>query len=312
MDNDIHSKWEPLRPRTSRQLFEETLVLASKYFNFVSIDEAQAMLRGQIPLKRNSCVITFDDGQLNNVKLALPILRKYKIPVVLYLTTAGLERPKPFWFDRLDYAIQQSGIHGQIIEVGSTRIVVDQSSRENMASSLAQLTKSLKEEYISDTSFQHAVEEVIRKLEMASGKSLIDVYDGDLWSSLMSKQDVLDCMQEDDVTIGSHTINHVRLSLADDDELVKEVTESKKILEGLMERPCYHFCYPNGDWDSKSMRAVEEAGYTTAVTTDPGCNQVGDNLFNLKRYSFPETGTPIRALFSIFGLLHFVSTVRYG
>jgi peptidoglycan/xylan/chitin deacetylase (PgdA/CDA1 family) len=312
MDTDIQSKWNPLRQRTSRQLFEETLVLAGKYFNFVSLDEAQAMLQGQIPLKRNSCVITFDDGQLNNVKLALPILRKYKIPVVLYLTTAGLDRPKPFWFDRLDYVIQQPGLHGQIIEVGNRKIMVDQSSREGMASSLAQLTKSLKEEYISDISFQNAVEDVFTKLEKASGKSLVDVFDGDLWSSLMSEQDVLDCMEENNVTIGSHTINHVRLPLADGDELVTEVTESKKILERLMQSPCYHFCYPNGDWDSKSIRAVEEAGYVTAVTTDPGCNQVGDNLFRLKRYSFPETGTPIRALFSIAGLLHFVSTVRYG
>ena len=239
------------------------------------------------------------------------ILEKYKIPVVLYPTTGMLDKPVPYWFDRLDYAIQQPGLDGQQINVGHVEITIDQSSKEQLALSLSQLTKCLKDEDQSDTSFQSTVGEIIDYLEKMSGRSLVDVFEGDLWSSVMSRQDIKDCDEMDGVTVGSHTINHVRLSLAEDEVLAREVMESKSTLEDLMAGPCQHFCYPNGDWNDNSSHVVESAGYLTAVTTDPGCNEVGENLFTLKRYSFPETGTPLNALFSITGILHYISTVRY-
>jgi peptidoglycan/xylan/chitin deacetylase (PgdA/CDA1 family) len=310
MDRGIPSVWEPLRPRTSRQLFDETLSLAVKYFNFVSIDEAVDMLKGVAPIKKNSCVITFDDGQLNNVQLALPILRKYRIPVVFYPTTGVLERRVPYWFDRLDYAIQQPGLDGLKLNIGTAEVKIDQSSRERMACSLSKLIKSLKSKVQSDARFQAEVLELSSYLEQVSGKGLRDVKEVDLWSSAMSKQEIVDCAGMADVTLGSHTVNHVRLPFADEEERDRELRDSKSTLERLTGKPCLHFCYPNGDWNDSSAIAVEAAGYVTAVTTDTGCNEVGDNLYTLKRYSFPGQGTPLKALFAITGMLHFFSEIR--
>ena len=310
MDREVESEWEPLRPRTSRKLFDETLHLATKYFNFVSLDEATSMLKGVIPAKKNPCVVTFDDGQLNNLRVALPILNKYNIPVVFYPTTGSLDENAFYWFDRLDYAIQQSGLNGTKIDVNNTQITIDQSSRKYLAQSLAKLIKALKGHDQSDAAFQSQVDEICTRLEGLSGKSIKDIGEGDLWSSLMTSQDIRECAAMDDVTIGSHTVNHVRLSIADQDEQVKELTESKQVLDHLIGQTCTHFCYPNGDWDEVSALAVRDAGYETAVTTDPGCNAVGDDLYSLKRYSFPVKGTPLQAIFSITGFSHFVSNFR--
>jgi peptidoglycan/xylan/chitin deacetylase (PgdA/CDA1 family) len=307
MDTEIESAWEPLRARTSRRLFEETLNLAVRYFNFISIDEAVDMLTGAIPVKRNSCVVTFDDGQLNNIQVALPILRKYNIPVVFYPTTGCLQKDVAYWFDRLDYAIQQPGLDGITLSVGQVKIKIDQSSRKSMADSLSALTKTLKSKDQSDAQFQSEIDEICTYLEQMSGRSIDDVLSGDPWSSLMSSQDIRDCSRMDDVTIGSHTVNHVRIPFTEDEALARELEDSKRVLEGLTGRPCLHFCYPNGDWDERSALAVEVAGYVTAVTTDVGPNVVGDNLYTLKRYSFPLVGTPIKALFSIAGIMDFIS-----
>jgi peptidoglycan/xylan/chitin deacetylase (PgdA/CDA1 family) len=313
MDTGVACNWEPLRPRTSRRLFDETLGLAVKYFNFISIDEALDMLKGTIPVKSNSCVVTFDDGQLNNLVVALPILRKYEIPVVFYPTTGILQRSVPYWFDRLDFAIQQPGLDGMKIPVGEAEITIDQSSRASMAKSLSRLIRSLKKRDLSDAEFQAEVDEISTFLENTSGCSIASVADGDLWSSRFSKEDIIDCAGMIDVTLGSHTINHVRLPFVDsDDELANELTGSKTTLEELTQGPCLHFCYPNGDWDQRSARAVRDAGYQTAVTTDEGCNAVGDDLSTLKRLSFPVGGEPIKGLFSIMGFFHFVSNLRSG
>jgi peptidoglycan/xylan/chitin deacetylase (PgdA/CDA1 family) len=307
MDTGVAAEWEPLRPRTSRELFDDTLNLAVRYFNFISIDEAVDMLKGTSPVKSNSCVVTIDDGQLNNLQLALPILRKYNIPVVFYPTTGALEQTTPYWFDRLDYAIQQAGLDGLKINVGGIEVGIDQSSRKSMALSLSKLIKSLKSKDQTEESFQSQINQISSYLENVSGKSIDDIGSGDLWSSTMSKQEIVACAEMDDVTLGSHTVNHVRLPFVDEDGMKRELKDSKLTLEGLMKRSCLHFCYPNGDWDARSAHAVQDAGYVSAVTTDVGCNAVGDNLYQLKRYSFPVKGTPIKALFSIAGIMHFFS-----
>jgi peptidoglycan/xylan/chitin deacetylase (PgdA/CDA1 family) len=310
MDEEIESAWLPLRPRTSRKLFDETLRLAQKYFNFISIDEAIEMLRGGRLLKKNCCVVTFDDGQLNNLILGLPILQKYDIPVVFYVTTGTIDNPRPYWFDRLDYAIQQPGLDGLDIKIGHTEIIIDQSSRKHLANCLSMLTRNLKTKTQSDADFQREVGNISAYLEKKSGKSLDNVAQPDLWSSVMTEDDIRKCARINDVTVGSHTVNHVRLPFAEQDALVFELTESKRTIEKLIDRPCYHFCYPNGDWDTRSASAVQDAGYLSAVSTDPGCNGVENDLFSLHRYSFPPQGTPIKALFAISGFLHFISKLR--
>jgi len=43
------------------------------------------------------------------------------------------------------------------------------------------------------------------------------------------------------------------------------------------------FCYPNGDFDTRSIVAATDAGYHNAVTTLWGKNQAGADSFALKR-----------------------------
>jgi peptidoglycan/xylan/chitin deacetylase (PgdA/CDA1 family) len=304
MDTGIESEWEPLRPRTSRELFDRTLGMAVKYFNFVSLDEAVSMLAGVMPIKSNSCVITFDDGQLNNLQIAHPIFRKYHIPTVFYPTTGFLDKVYHYWFDRLDYAIQQPGLNGTKITIGSSSITIDQSSRKLLSRSLSTLTKTLKSKSQTDAQFQKEVEEIIQVMEEKSGRSIRDLGREDLWSSLMDEKALLQCVEMSDVTIGSHTVNHVRLPYTDDEELSFELRESKSKLENLLGKPCLHFCYPNGDFNDRTAAAVEKAGYASAVTTETGYNMVGDNLYTLKRYAFPVMGSPLKALFFIMGVMH--------
>ena len=54
---------------------------------------------------RNKYIITFDDGFYNNYKYALPILKKYNVPHIIYLTTNYVDKNLISWIDRIDIAI---------------------------------------------------------------------------------------------------------------------------------------------------------------------------------------------------------------
>jgi peptidoglycan/xylan/chitin deacetylase (PgdA/CDA1 family) len=64
--------------------------------------------------------------------------------------------------------------------------------------------------------------------------------------------------------IGSHTRSHPRLPSLDDHELESELSESRKLLEERLGRPCPGLAYPYGDQDDRVVAAADRAGYTAA------------------------------------------------
>lgn len=98
-------------------------------------------------------------------------------------------------------------------------------------------------------------------------------------------------MQENGMEIGSHTVNHVRLTEADDACLMQELVDSKNALEAILGKPVGSFAYPYGAWDDRCAGAVEKAGYAAACTTRTGW-ALRDNLpYQLRRLTVFNTDT---------------------
>jgi len=90
-------------------------------------------------------------------------------------------------------------------------------------------------------------------------------------------------MARNDITFGSHTLNHPHLPELTTAEITKEITDSKILLEKNLKQPVDYFCYPYGDFNKDITQAVEAAGYKAAVTVRPGDNDEKTNPFTLKR-----------------------------
>jgi len=62
---------------------------------------------------------------------------------------------------------------------------------------------------------------------------------------------------------------------------------SKHRLEEVLERKVEHFCYPNGLLNENVQKAVKDAGYKSATTTNYGFNTRQRNRFLLARIDAP-------------------------
>ena len=62
--------------------------------------------------------------------------------------------------------------------------------------------------------------------------------------------------------IGSHTCSHPRLTTVDDEQLARELRESKEALGP----DCRSIAYPYGDVDARVIEAARDAGYETAAS----------------------------------------------
>ena len=83
--------------------------------------------------------------------------------------------------------------------------------------------------------------------------------------------------------IGSHSLTHAFLSNLSDEELRREIFESKKRLEELTGRAVEHFSCPGGRWNERVARTVREAGYVSMATSEVRLNKSATNKFRLAR-----------------------------
>jgi len=69
------------------------------------------------------------------------------------------------------------------------------------------------------------------------------------------------------ITIAAHSVTHPRdLRELPEDQLQKEVKESKRILEEQLGIPIRYFTYPEGKYDKRVADIVRQAGYQAALT----------------------------------------------
>jgi hypothetical protein len=62
--------------------------------------------------------------------------------------------------------------------------------------------------------------------------------------------------------IGSHTINHVFLDGASNEQARHEIFNSKAWMEDLLGRPCPMFCPPGGKFSGRDIDLIRQAGYS--------------------------------------------------
>lgn len=81
----------------------------------------------------------------------------------------------------------------------------------------------------------------------------------------------------------AHTLTHPHLRTLPPDEALKEISDSKTILETRLGKPIVAFAYPFGEYDAAVIQMVKQAGFLSAVTLASGYHQKADELFTLHR-----------------------------
>ena len=85
------------------------------------------------------------------------------------------------------------------------------------------------------------------------------------------------------ITIGSHTIDHPKLTSLPLDQERTEIFEGKAQLERQLGHPVSDFAYPYGIFDATTISLVKQAGFTTAVTTQTTTFENLGNLYTMGR-----------------------------
>lgn len=103
-------------------------------------------------------------------------------------------------------------------------------------------------------------------------------------------------------TAGSHSVFHPMLNRCEDEVILNECIESRRITEALTGSPVLHFAYPGGAWDNRIKELVRRSGYRTARTTDPGWVTATTDPLALPNFGISDDAGVSKAIVQASGL----------
>lgn len=278
--------------------FARHLSSLAQYFEIIPLDSIitgniQALGDGGKP----RCAITFDDGWLDFLLHAFPLLQQFNAPATVFLPTNFIGTDRKFWTDTVaellfeESKLQRSVTASADIDKLRSNIVfqhLSQTDASSMEGRLYQIINGLK---------RHRAEDIYLALDELSplGASIASSP-----RVFLNWEEVRSLKNSGLVTFGSHTEDHNILTTLHMDEVRRELSRSKKRLAEENATPLggpLFFCYPNGNANNEMAALVQDAGYAGAVTTKEGWNACDANRFLLNRIGLHDDMSSSQAMF---------------
>ena len=250
-----------------------------RHYQPVSMATVSQWLHAGGSLPPYALAVTVDDGYGDFQEAGYPVFAEYGIPVTVFLVTDFIDRKSWLWFDRVVYAFRHAKVSEASVEMPDGNVLrfklESAVSRRAAGQHLADLAVAL-----SPADRRELVGELPRLLKTEMPEQAPAEFRPLSW-------DAIRLLAASGVEFGAHTKTHPILSaLTDPEELREEISGSKARIESELDRPVLHFCYPNGKMRDIGLAAAETvraAGMRTAVTAEPGLNQVHQDAFLLRR-----------------------------
>ena len=280
-----------------RATFARHLEILTRDFKVLTFDEFADHLRRRAPFDRPSCLITFDDGWIDNLQNALPLMQRFRVPSVIFLPVHFIGGQRLFTREALTHLLVRA----------LAAVRRSPARRETFAGLLAPLglepvldlddTQSLPgvmrllgaHRYASGPEFEALVAALSSELGVdAAGLSTSDTFID--W-------DQVDEMCRHGVTFGGHGADHRVLTQVSPELVRFEVATSKAVLDARLSTPARSFAYPNGGWNDAVAAAVRDGGYEFAFTIEPGHVSCDDNAMALRRMTMHDDMTRSAPMF---------------
>jgi peptidoglycan/xylan/chitin deacetylase (PgdA/CDA1 family) len=262
-----------MRPDTLRARFS---ALRSGGYKVLGLAEAlQRMRDGTLP--PGAVSLTFDDGAVDFLTHALPILREFEYPATVYLTTYYCQFRRPVFPTMLRYLLWS----------GRDRTLSMDGLASDPASAVLDTPERRKAAFhqIMDPfrGRRSAGEEKDRVLAECARRLGID------YESLLRRR-LLQIMTPDEVASVPKELIDVQLHThrhrvpTDRTLFEREIVENRRfITEMTGSNAVSHFCYPSGVTNPVYEPWLRELGVTSATTCFPGLASPASNPFLLPR-----------------------------
>jgi peptidoglycan/xylan/chitin deacetylase (PgdA/CDA1 family) len=218
-------------------------------------------------------ILTFDDGFRNNYEVAVPLLKKFNIPAVFFISTRHCERGKYLWFSYLSCLKQY--FPGNDFKYKNNFIDMSFHCRSKNIKILEDILLNIRPH---PKGMYDAIDNELPRLKDFTTQSDIDNY-----YSGMTQEMISEIASDDLFTIGVHTVDHPFLTFCDIDEIQTQIKRNKDTLESFSGHKVIDIAYPAGDFDERVIHLSKENNLKRGFAC-------GDIINKNKYYEYQRTG----------------------
>lgn len=258
------------------QAFEEHCSFIKSYFEVVSLEQLELIIKENRHLEKRYAVFTFDDGYIDNYTVAYPILRKHNISASFYVATDFVGSKLIPWWDEIAFILRHSQGSTYQLPNSSTKYLLIENDLEAVISRIIYDAKRLETVTVLDV-----LDDIRQKFPDASKELSIKDYQLFInWKQLRE-------MNLAGMDIGSHTLSHQMLSQLPLNLQERELRYSKEIIENSLDSTISSVVYPIGRkhcYTAETCNLAAALGYTFGFNNEPGRILENANSHDLNRY----------------------------
>jgi len=268
--------------RISPQMFERQMAYLRRHRNVVPLSQLLATIAaGETPPARTVC-LTFDDGYLDNLTVAAPILQRYELPATLYLATGYVTRSQAQWADELYCLVRQRT--RDVLAIERLGLAVDWSVPGQAAAARRLLHARLLE--ANRAQRDELLDELRRQLQPAGTVPRLTL-NWDECREMARRYPLFD--------LGGHTRDHLDLRTHRGESALSEITGCMEDLRRELHIEPRSFSFPYGRWCDETRGMVHDGGWKSAI----GANlnyRIGHSTdrFAMARPETPESMTALK------------------
>lgn len=287
--------------------FERRLqLLRERGFPVLRWQDAIAGLdRGDLP--QGATVITIDDGLSSVYRWAFPLLQRYQMPAVLYLTTYYFVKQTPVFRLIVAYMFWKSDLSRASFEGLGIPALERQGEVPLTAEAKARLSQEVAD-HGDDTCDNEGRLALCEALAGRLGLDYGKILDDRVFSLVAPEE--LEAMAADLVDVELHTHRHD--FPVEPEPAKREIRDNRAVIEPIVGHRLRHFCYPSGLWSRSQWPILREEGVETATTIEPGLVYADTPRLALSRILDSEEVSEIEFEAEIYGFSELLRRLRRG
>jgi peptidoglycan/xylan/chitin deacetylase (PgdA/CDA1 family) len=277
--------------------FEAQMRYLAARYQVVELEQLlalQAASQHQKPL----AAITIDDGYKSTYRYAFPILQQLGLPATAFIVSDFCLHGRALWWDRLRMMIATTRHPSLVVHIQETEQWFPLISEQDKLAALQQLSPEI-----------HRLLPKRREALLAKLAADLEVEERTLATCAPISVAELCEMVEGGISVGSHGRSHDSFLHLTREDLLAELTESKRVLESVTGRPVTWLAYPYGEFSQTAMETARGAGYRGAVTTIEGLNDTSPNPYAVRRIGVDDNMSLAHFIVAVSGLRDFLKTL---
>jgi peptidoglycan/xylan/chitin deacetylase (PgdA/CDA1 family) len=266
--------------------FDSQISALRRRYAIIGEAEAVEVINKVRPRTGTAVLLTFDDGYLDNLQVAVPVLRSHGVKGLFFLVTDYLRNPAQLtWWDRIAWLVRQC--RGQTIRLTRPIALRVTIKHDNMTAAIRDILRIYRSASLQDCSAIEA------ELEACAGKRGPATFDRQLMNWEEARQLRLAGMD-----IGAHTHSHNILSKLSLEHQRAELALCAELIEDNVGARPRTLAYPVGSrqaFDGGTRKLAEELGFEAAFSFYGGTNVVGQiDRFDVRRVALADDADATR------------------